>query len=149
MKQTLTWILSACIPALAAAGDLPLSQGKPAKASSVWGVGFEAGMANDGNDESRWGAAPDARSGWLEIDLGVPLLVSRAVVKELGFHRTQQFAIEYRDGESWKPLVTGTKIAGERTFAFPPVKAQCFRLNILKASEVPTIEEFQLYGPGK
>ena len=71
MKYTpATWVLSLCIPALAAAGDLPLSQGKPAKASSVWGAGFEAGMANDGNDESRWGAAPDARSGWLEIDLG-------------------------------------------------------------------------------
>jgi len=64
---------------------------------------------------------------------------------ELGYHRTQAFAIEYKAGESWKELVHGTNIAGRRTFSFPPVKARYVRRDILKADEVPTIEEFQLY----
>jgi alpha-L-fucosidase len=124
-----------------------LSEGKAARASSIWGPGFEAGKAFDGDEVSRWGAAPDARSGWLEVDLGAPVSVGRAVIMELAFPRTQQFAVEYQDGEAWKPLVTGTTIAGEKTLDFTPVTARRFRLDILKASEVPTIEEFQLFPP--
>jgi len=149
MKYTpATWVLSLCIPALAAAGDLPLSQGKPAKASSVWGAGFEAGMANDGNDESRWGAAPDARSGWLEIDLGKDTEVGCALIKELGYQRTNAFAIEFGQDGTWKEVVSGSTLAGEKILRFKPITARYFRLNIRKASEVPTIEEFQLFAPG-
>ena len=37
-----------------------------------------------------------------------------------------------------------TFIAGAKSFDFTPVTARQFRLNILQANEVPTIEEFQL-----
>ncbi|MGA2255381.1 MAG: alpha-L-fucosidase [Thermoguttaceae bacterium] len=124
-----------------------LSEGKPARASSTWGPGYEADKAFDGDDATRWGAAPGTRSGWLEVDLGKPATIGRAVVMELGFHRTEQFAIEYRDGEEWKTVVAGTTIAGEKSFKFPAVQARVFRLNIVKANEVPTIEEFQLFAP--
>jgi alpha-L-fucosidase len=128
-------------------GPTPLSEGKAAKASSVWGPGYEADKAFDGSDDSRWGAMPSARSGWLEVDLGAPTVVGRAVIKELAYPRTQQFAIEYKDGDAWKPVVTGSRLEGEKAFTFAPVVARQFRLNILKASEVPTIEEFQLFPP--
>ncbi|MCY3023286.1 MAG: alpha-L-fucosidase [Planctomycetota bacterium] len=125
-----------------------LSNGKPAKASSVWNApGYEADKALDGDESTRWGAAPDARSGWIEVDLEKETQVGRAVIQELGFHRTQEFVVEYKDGENWKALAKGTTIAGEKTLDFTPVTARCFRLNILKASEVPTIEEFQLFPP--
>ena len=71
------------------------------------------------------------------------------MVKEISFPRTQKFAIEYKDGEVWKPVLTGTTIAGSKAFDFPPVTARCFRLNILQAGEVPTIDEFQLLDPAK
>ncbi|MCY2996189.1 MAG: discoidin domain-containing protein [Planctomycetota bacterium] len=121
-----------------------VSNGKPARASSVWSAAYNAAQAFDGDEATRWGAAPNSRNGWLEVDLGTPTPVNRAVIKELEFPRTEQFAIEYKDGDTWKPLVTGTAIAGAKSFDFPPVTAQHFRLNILQASEVPTIEEFQL-----
>ena len=124
-----------------------LAEGQPARASSTWGPGYEAAQAFDGDDTSRWGAAPGSRSGWIEVDLGKPISVGRAVVKELGYHRTQKFAIEYKEGETWKPVVSGAAIGGEKAYNFPPVTAQVFRLNILKANEVPTIEEFELYPP--
>jgi alpha-L-fucosidase len=130
-------------------GPIPLSEGKPAKASSTWGAGYEADKAFDGDDFTRWGAAPNSRSGWLEVDLGMPRRVGCAVIKELAFPRTQQFCIEFKDGEAWTSLVAGTTINGEKTFDFAPVTARQFRLNILKASEVPTIEEFQILGPAK
>jgi len=104
-------------------------------------------MALDGDDVSRWGAEPGARSGWLEVDLGTPMRVGHAVIKELAYPRTQEFVVEYKDGEAWKPVITGTTIAGEKEFDFAPVTARQFRLHILKASEVPTIEEFELFPP--
>ncbi|MGD0089465.1 MAG: alpha-L-fucosidase [Planctomycetota bacterium] len=125
-----------------------LSEGKPAKASSIWGPGYEADKAVDGDESTRWGADAQARSGWLEVDLEKDTQVGRAVIKELSYHRTQEFVIEYKDGENWKELAKGTTIAGEKTSDFTPVTARVFRLNILKANEVPTIEEFQLFPPG-
>ena len=126
---------------------LPKRTGPPVKASSVWGPGYEVDQAFDGDETTRWGAAPDSRSGWLEIDLGKETQIGRAIVMELGFHRTQEFVIEYKAGDEWKTLHHGTTIAGRRVYDFPPVNARYVRLNILKASEVPTIEEFQLYPP--
>jgi len=126
-----------------------LSAGKPAKASSVWSGGFDAAQAFDGDETTRWGAAPGSRSGWIEVDLGAEKEIGRAVVMEIGFPRTDAFAIEARTGDAWKSLVTGTTIAGCRTYDFAPVKARFVRLNITAANEVPTIEEFQLYGAGK
>jgi alpha-L-fucosidase len=130
------------------ASPTALSEGKPAKASSVWGGGLEAGKAFDGDDESRWGAEKDARNGWLEVDLGKDTEVGCAMVKELACHRTESFVIEYKEGDNWKELVKGSTIAGEKAFKFKPVTARIFRLNITKANEVPTIEEFQLFAPG-
>jgi len=119
-----------------------------ARASSVWGPGYEAAKALDGNEATRWGAARDSSSGWIEVDLGKETAIGRAVVMELGFHRTQEFAVEYKAGDEWKPLHRGTTIAGRRTYYFAPVGARYFRLNIIAANGVPTIEEFQLLPPG-
>lgn len=128
----------------AAVDKTALSCGKPAKASSVWSREFDAAKAFDGDEATRWGAKPDSRSGWLEVDLGATARVGRAIIKELEFPRTEQFAIEYKDGDTWKAVVSGTTIGGAKTFDFPPVSARYFRLNILKANEVPTLEEFLL-----
>ena len=46
----------------------PLSEGKPARASSTWGPGYEADKAFDGDDTSRWGAKPGrGAAGWKSI----------------------------------------------------------------------------------
>jgi alpha-L-fucosidase len=127
---------------------VPVSENKPAQASSAWGAGYEADKAVDGDPATRWGAAPDSRNGWLEVDMQKETKVARALVMEiLGSTRTQEFAIEYKAGETWKPVVTGTTLGGSKILEFPPVSARFFRLNILKANEVPTIEEFRLFPP--
>jgi alpha-L-fucosidase len=125
-----------------------LPGGISVRASSVWGTGYGANQAADGDETTRWGAKPESRSGWLEVDLGKETEIGRAIVMEISLPRTQQFAIECKAGDGWKPLFTGTTIAGRRVFDFAPVKARVFRLNIAKANEVPTIEEFQLCPPG-
>ncbi|HQL75940.1 MAG: Alpha-L-fucosidase [Planctomycetes bacterium ADurb.Bin126] len=125
-----------------------LAAGKAAKSSSTWPQpGYEADKAFDGNESTRWGAAADARSGWIEVDLGPPTRIGRAMIVERSFPRTREYAIEYLDGEQWKPLHRGTRIESDKIITFPPVTAQRVRLNVLKAVEVPTIEEFQLFVP--
>jgi alpha-L-fucosidase len=126
-----------------------LSEGKQAKASSAWGPGYTADKAFDGDEATRWGAAAGMRTGWLEVDLGKEQTIGKANVIETSFPRTEVFAIEYKDGDNWKPLVTGTTIAGKKAYEFRPVNARHFRLNITKANEVPTIEEFQVFPADK
>ena len=125
-----------------------LSEGKPITASSIWDSSYDAAKAYDHDEATRWGAKADARSGWLEIDLGKEMAIGRAVVMEIGYPRTQEFVIEYKAGDEWKPLHRGTTLAGRRAYDFPTVTARMVRLNILKAKEVPSIEEFHVYAPG-
>ena len=125
-----------------------LSEGKPATASSIWNKDYDAAKAFDGDEDTRWGATNGARAGWLEVDLGNETSICRATVIET-FKRIQEFAIEYRQGETWKELAHGTTVGPEKQIDFPPVSARHVRLNILKASDTPTIEEFQVFGPAK
>ncbi|MHC4201485.1 MAG: discoidin domain-containing protein, partial [Planctomycetota bacterium] len=124
-----------------------LSSGKRASASSRWSGGYGPDRAFDDDEGTRWGAAPNSRKGWLEVDLGKPTVIGRAEVLEIEFPRTLEFAIEYRDGDTWKELVRGRTIAGRKMYPFPKVTARHVRLNILRASEVPTLEEFRVLPP--
>lgn len=118
-----------------------------ATASSEWGTGYQAAEGADNNDSTRWGARPNSRSGWLALDLGQAQRIGEAKVVQSSFARTEAFVIEYKRDDAWHELVRGKTIAGEQTYRFDPVMARHVRLHILQASEVPTIEEFQVYPP--
>jgi alpha-L-fucosidase 2 len=124
-----------------------LNQGKAMTASSTQGAGYEAAAAADGDLTTRWAAAGGQRSAWLEVDLGQPVLVGRAVVRELAGPRIRKFAVDVLEGESWKPLAGATKVGVVCVLDFPPVTARKFRLNIGEAADTPTIEEWGLYPP--
>ena len=134
--------------AVAAAFKTPaLSTGKPAKASGEWSNGYAAAKAFDDDMSTRWGCKPRSRSGWLEVDLGKPQTIGRVVIVESEFPRTEQYSVEYKDGETWRVLAEGKQIGGVKTVAFNPVTARYVRLNIIKANEVPTLEEFRVLAP--
>jgi len=117
---------------------------KPVTASSVWGPGYEPEMAFDEDESTRWGAAPGSRSGWLEVDLGAESVVSRAVINEEGWDRVEEFELQAWDGVTWQTFARGTTV-GRLELTFAPVTARRVRFNILKANNVPTIWEFQLF----
>jgi len=125
----------------------PISQGKKITASSVWEAaeGYEADKANDGEIYTRWGAKSGTSSGWLEIAFEKPVTVRYAIVFETTYHRTREFAIEYESNGEWKTAVTGTQIPSTKIEFASPLQSSKFRLNIKSATEVPTINEFQLY----
>ena len=124
-----------------------LSTAKPATASSCWSADYDAAKAVDNIPETRWGAAPDSRSGWLAIDLGKDEQIGRIEIMEQSFPRTEEFTVECQVGDTWKELARGTTIGEKKTINFAPVSARHVRLNILKASEVPTIDEFRVLPP--
>ncbi len=127
----------------------PLSLHKKATASSVWKndvLHYGPQQVVDGDSTTRWGAAPGARSGWLEIDLGRPQAVSRAVVDEAGWDRVRQYEIQAWVNGGWQTVAAGKTLGPNKQIRFKqPVTAQRFRLNILKAVDVPTIVEFELW----
>lgn len=121
-----------------------LTFGRKITASSTWGPGYEPEMALDEDEGTRWGAAPDSRGGWLEVDLGNETTFTRAVINEQGWNRIEAFELQAWDGQAWQTFAQGTRV-GRLELTFDPVAASKVRLNILKANDVPTIWEFQLY----
>jgi alpha-L-fucosidase len=129
-------------------GPPSLGQGRKATASGVWPDPYlPAELAFDGDPNTRWGAEPGANSGWLAIDLEKPICVSRAVIDEGDWDRVRRFELQFKSPSGWQTIVTGTTLGPAKELSFPPVEAQLFRLNILEASNVPTIWEVAFYGP--
>jgi hypothetical protein len=126
---------------------VPASQGKPARASSTYHrAGYDAAKAVDGDNNTRWGGAEGARDGWLEVDLGKPTAISRAIVREIAYPGTAEFAIEAQQPDgSWRAVATGTQIGSQREVIFPATTARVFRLHLLQITDNPNIEEFQLW----
>ncbi len=48
-------------------------------------------------------------------------------------------------GEQWKTFYRGTTLGEQFSAKFDPVTAQRVRLNVLDATDGPTITEFQLF----
>ncbi|MHC4087816.1 MAG: alpha-L-fucosidase [Planctomycetota bacterium] len=120
-----------------------LAEGKKASASNVYRNmrQYSADKAVDTNTGTR--------QAWLEIDLGKSTTFNNVVINE-EFDRVQQYELQCKDGGQWWTIADGKKIGRKHKLEFsPPVTARYVRLNILKASDGPTIWEFQLFAPKK
>jgi hypothetical protein len=137
---------AADLPPISALPFGSLTVGKKAAASSIWSDGYTASMAFDGDESTRWGGAPNTTSGWLEVDLGEPRTFNRVLILENPWNRVRKFQLQYRDGETWRTFHEGTTL-GEFHLRFDPITAQYVRLNVLEATDVPTIWEVALYAP--
>ncbi len=129
---------------VAMAGSLTV--GKAAKASGEWSAGYAASMAFDGKEDTRWGAEMGSHSGWLEVDLGAEKTFDRAVFLEASWNRVEDYELQVREGETWRTFYHGGKM-GDVLVHFKPVTGRYVRLNVIKANEVPTIWEVELYAP--
>jgi len=136
------------IPPVAVGGS-SLAEGKKATASNVFQrqSGYAPGKAFDGDSQTRWATDSGTKQAWLEVDLGKPETFSRVVIDEWegGGKRVQSFELQYQSGEEWKTLFKGTTLGPNWQNKFDPVTARQVRLNILEATEGPTLNEFELY----
>ena len=101
-------------PLAALVGSHSLAVGKKATASNVFqGMAeFGADKAFDGNSETRWATDSGTKSAWLEVDLGKPATIGRAVIEQAfpELKRVRKFAIEYWQDNEWKPCYRGENL---------------------------------------
>ncbi len=128
-----------------------VSLDKPAKASNVHQKQSEysADKAFDDDPGTRWATDGGTHSAWIEVDLGRETTINRATISEACGERIRKFELLSRDGDSWKTFYKGTTVGEKGQFTFDPVRVRVVRLNILEATEGPTIWEFQLYSAKK
>lgn len=93
------------------AAETPLSQGRPATASSTENGGTPASAAVDGNAGTRWSSAFSDPQ-WLQVDLGAPATLSRVVLNWEAAYATA-FTIQVStDGSAWTTVNTTTNGTG-------------------------------------
>jgi alpha-L-fucosidase len=140
------------------AGDIPpiaissasLASHKKATASNVYqgSAAHEPDKAFDDDPGTRWATDSGVKQAWLEVDLGKAVTFSRVSISE-EYGRVRRFELQYKNGETWRTLLQGTRIGDNYSQSFAPVTAQRVRLNILEATDGPTIWEFQLMAAKK
>jgi len=104
--------------------------------------------AVDDDPSTRWATDTGTKQARLEVDMGKPMTFDHANINE-EFDRIQKFELQHRNDEQWRTFAEGTKIGKNLKLEFPPVIARHVRLNILDATDGPTIWEFQLFAPKK
>ncbi|MBT3191333.1 MAG: hypothetical protein HN341_02135 [Verrucomicrobia bacterium] len=124
-----------------------LAFGKNATASNVHHGESRYGpkMALDDNPDTRWATDSGTRSAQLEVDLGKPATIDTVFIDERQWNRIRKFKLEYKTSDDWQVMLAGTTVGEDFRKQFTPVRAQHVRLNILEATESPTLWEFQLF----
>jgi len=101
-------------------------------------------FAFDDDHNSRWATDNDTKQAWIAASLPAPQKIGGVNISEAYAGRVQKFEFQYRDGDAWKTIFTGTAIGDSFEKHFTPVTAREFRLNILDATVGPTINEIEL-----
>ncbi len=133
------------IPALDMARPGVIKPNMKATASNTYRRDSTYGPAQaiDGDDETRWATDGGTKQAWLEVDLGQPATFDAVEIDEV-YDRVRSFKLEYQDAQQWKTFYQGTALGEQFSARFGPVTAQRVRLNVLDATDGPTITEFQL-----
>jgi hypothetical protein len=101
-------------------------------------------FAFDGDQQTRWATDNGTKQAWIAVHFMKPQTVSRVRISEAYSGRVRKFELEYRGSGDWKTIFSGTTLGENFEKRFDPVTARDFRLNILDASEGPTINEIEL-----
>jgi len=102
-------------------------------------------MAIDDNPETRWATDAGVKQAWLEVDLNKPTAINKVAIDEHDWNRIRKFQLQYKTDGSWKTIFEGSSVGKNFSKTFPTVTAQYVRLNILDASDGPTIWEFSIF----
>jgi len=108
---------------------------------------FAAESAFDGDPHTRWATDAGTRQAWVAWEFAQPRRIRRVRIQEALGKRIQRFEFQYRGADGWETLFTGTEIGPDYTRVFAPVTARAVRLNILAATEGPTISEIRVEDP--
>ncbi|GGK93657.1 hypothetical protein Ppa06_61760 [Planomonospora parontospora subsp. parontospora] len=152
LASALTAVLGACLVSTAGpagAAEIPLSQGRPASASSTERGDLSAAAAVDGKGGTRWASAFSDRQ-WLQVDLGAPRRIGKVVLDWEHAYATA-FTIRVSNGGGrWTTVHTTTAGTGGRQTVNVTGTARYVRLDTTKRSSRYGVSlwEFQVYGDG-
>ncbi len=110
---------------------------------------YDASKAIDGDPESRWATNEGTKACWLQLDLPREITARSIEIDEAygaPKSRVARFEIQAKTGDEWTTVHSGTGIGAHFKATLKPVKTRAIRLNILDASEGPTISEIRLPG---
>ena len=130
-------------------GPITLTSNAKATASNVFQnlAEYSPDKAIDGRTDTRWATDSGVTSAWLELDFGKMVTFSRFRIKQAypELQRVRKFAIEYWQDDQWKPCYLGESLTATLSGKCESVTAQRVRLNIMEATDGPTLWEFQLF----
>ena len=123
--------------------------GAKASASVIYGNDkqYSAEMAIDGDSETRWATPEGTQQSWLQIDLPKETQINGIEIDEEFAQpksRVTRFELQSKNGETWTTFHSGSALGGHFKATFKPVTSKSVRLNILDATNGPTISEFRL-----
>jgi len=131
------------------AAETPLSQGRPATASSTENGGTPASAAVDGNLGTRWSSAFSDPQ-WLQVDLGAPATINRVVITWEAAY-AKNFTIQTSaNGTSWTTINTTVNGTGGVQTLNVTGSGRYVRLNTtVRATQYgASLWEFQVFGTG-
>ena len=126
-----------------------ISMGKMAFASGAWSRGYSAEKAFDGDMRTRWGAPKGARKAWISVDFGREMEFQKILVFESPWNRVKRFRLEYKKGGKWITFHQGKGLGNLELELKSPLRSRFVRLQVLEATDAPTIWEIQIFAPPK
>lgn len=123
--------------------------GAKASASVIYGNDnqYAAEMAIDGDPETRWATPEGTQQSWLQIDLPKQTTISGIEIDETYANpqsRVTKYELQSKEGDSWTTFHTGSALGEHFKTTFKSVSSKAIRLNILDATNGPTISEVRL-----
>jgi len=108
---------------------------------------FEAEGAFDDDLHTRWATDGGTKRAWVALEFPGPRRIGRVRINEAFAPRVQRFEFQYRAEGDWQTLFAGTELGASFKRDFDPVTACAVRLNILDATEGPTIWDVKVSEP--
>lgn len=136
------------IPPVKVVNTASLATEMPATASSVYmgdTTNWGPSRAFDDDFMSRWATDAGVTSAQLVVDMGKSVTFDTILFDEpAAYQRITNFELQCRDDGDWRTFYRGTTIGTEMLITVEPTTARHVRLNVLEASNGPTINEFRI-----
>ena len=90
-----------------------------------------------------WLAEENDKNPWIEINLGEPYKIGKAVIYESG-RNIKSYELQYKSENKWNTFYKGTTVGSKAEITFKPIEAQVIRMVITSFSDTPGIYEISL-----
>jgi alpha-L-fucosidase len=124
-----------------------ISKGIRPEVSSFWPgreAELDASFITDGAPNTMWAAEEQARSASVTIALEAEHPICGIVLSDAPYGRTREFDVEAKTADGWRKIASGTTIGGGLRLPVENVRANALRLHIRKATDTPTLADFQI-----